>query len=105
MLKAIVGCLLTDQHDSGQNSDPGEALYDKDYARTLFILVQNPIFSSQSTYTILAHLLQHVTGLPNSDHQLLVNFISHNLQTCDHNILLVAETLILIGGINIFIIF
>ena len=72
MLKAIVGCLLTDQHDSSLNSSLGEALYDKDYARTLFILVQNPIFSSQSTYTILAHLLQHVTGLPNGDHQLLV---------------------------------
>ncbi len=72
MLKAIVGCLLTDQHDSSQNSSLGEVLYDKDYARTLFILVQNPIFSSQSTYTILAHLLQHVTGLPNGDHQLLV---------------------------------
>lgn len=75
MLKAIVGCLLTDQHGFSQNSDPGEVLYNKDYARTLFILVQNPIFSSQSTYTILAHLLQHVTGLANGDHQLLVNFI------------------------------
>ena len=81
MLKSIVGCLLTDQVDPGHNStssDPGEALYDKDYPRTLFILVQNPIFSSQSTYTILAHLLQHVTSLPNGDHQLLVEIITMN---------------------------
>ena len=81
MLKSIVGCLLTDQQDSGHNNaslDPGEALYDKDYARTLFILVQNPIFTSQSTYTILAHLLQHVTSLPNGDHQLLVKIITIN---------------------------
>ena len=75
MLKSIVGCLLTDQPDAchaNSSSEQGEALYEKDYARALFILVQNPIFSSQSTYTILAHLLQHVTSLPNGDHQLLV---------------------------------
>ena len=71
MLKSIVGCLLTDQQDSGQTTDPGEALYDKDYTRTLFILIQNPIFSSQSTYTILAHLLQYLTGLPHNKHLIL----------------------------------
>ena len=49
-------------------------LYLRDYTRALFILIQNPIFSSQSTYTIFAHLLQQVTSLPNSDHQLLVHW-------------------------------
>ena len=49
-------------------------LYSRDYTRALFILLQNPIFASQSTFTILAHLLQHLTGLPNSDHQLLVHW-------------------------------
>lgn len=68
MLKAIVNCLLS---DSESCIDP---LYSKDYVRTLFILVQNPIFTSQSTYTIFAHLLQHITRLPNSDHQLLVHW-------------------------------
>ena len=65
MLKSIVGCLLVDDQES---------LYPKDYTRTLFCLIQNPIFASQSTYTIFAHLLQHITGLPNSDHQLLVHW-------------------------------
>ena len=49
-------------------------LYSRDYTRALFILLQNPIFASQSTFTILAHLLQNLTGLPNSDHQLLVHW-------------------------------
>ena len=49
-------------------------LYLRDFTRALFILIQNPIFSSQSTYTIFAHLLQQVTSLPNSDHQLLVHW-------------------------------
>lgn len=40
--------------------------------RSLFILVQNPIFASQSTYTIFAHLLQHITTLNNADHQVYV---------------------------------
>jgi E3 ubiquitin-protein ligase HECTD2 len=65
MLKAIVGCLLDVE---------SAVLYSRDYTRALFILLQNPIFSSQSTYTILAHLLQHMTGLPNGDHQLLVHW-------------------------------
>ena len=52
-------------------------LYLRDYTRALFILIQNPIFSSQSTYTIFAHLLQQVTSLPNSDHQLLGGFHLH----------------------------
>ena len=74
MLKSIVGCLLTERSGNGVTVS-GEPLYDKDYARTLFVLIQNPIFASQSTYTILAHLLQHITCLPNDDHQLLVRMI------------------------------
>ena len=65
MLKSIVACLL--DVDS-------TTLYTRDATRALFVLLQNPIFSSQSTFTILAHLLQHLTGLPNSDHQLLVHW-------------------------------
>ncbi len=65
MLKAVVNCLLEVE---------SAVLYHRDYARTLFILLQNPIFTSQSTYTILAHLLQHLTGLPNGEHQLLVHW-------------------------------
>ena len=65
MLKSIVTCLLDLESVN---------LYAKDKTRALFILLQNPIFSSQSTYTIYAHLLQHLTSLTNGDHQLLVHW-------------------------------
>ena len=65
MLKSIVTCLLDLESVN---------LFAKDKTRALFILLQNPIFSSQSTYTIYAHLLQHLTSLTNGDHQLLVHW-------------------------------
>ena len=65
MLKSMVTCLLDLESVN---------LYAKDKTRALFILLQNPIFSSQSTYTIYAHLLQHLTSLTNGDHQLLVHW-------------------------------
>ena len=71
----------------------------KDNVRALLILLQNPIFSAQSTYTVFAHVLQvsnrwrhkghhlldhiaiftnyfaqNVTNLSNGDHQLLVHW-------------------------------
>ncbi len=64
IVRSIVSCLL---EDTAQ-------LLDKDYPRCLYILLQNPLFASQPTYTILAHLLQQVTRLPNQDHQLLVHW-------------------------------
>ena len=45
------------------------------FFRALYILVQNPIFASQSTYTIFAHLLQHITSLTNGDHQVIFQYI------------------------------
>ena len=38
------------------------------------MLVQNPIFSAQSTYTVFSHILQNLTTLNNGDHQLLVHW-------------------------------
>lgn len=64
LIRSTVSCLLDDTTQ----------LLAKDQPRTLFILLLNPLFVSQSTYTILAHLLQQVTRLPNSDHQLLVHW-------------------------------
>ena len=64
VIRAVVGCLL----------DETCKTLDGDRARCLFILLQNPLFVSQSTYTILAHLLQQITRLPNADHQLLVHW-------------------------------
>ena len=50
------------------------SLYEKDELRALFILLQNPVFFSQSSYTVLAHLLRQITQLPNTDHQILVQW-------------------------------
>ncbi|ODN03165.1 putative E3 ubiquitin-protein ligase HECTD2 [Orchesella cincta] len=49
-------------------------LYVKDKVRALFVILQNPVFAAQSSYTVLAHVLRHVTALPNSDHQMLVHW-------------------------------
>ena len=50
VIRSVVNCLL----------DDGAGLLAKDKTRCLFVLLQNPLFVSQSTYTILAHLLQQV---------------------------------------------
>jgi E3 ubiquitin-protein ligase HECTD2 len=49
-------------------------LHAKDDVRALFVLVQNPVFAAQSSYTIFAHLLRQVVNLSGNDHQLLVNW-------------------------------
>jgi E3 ubiquitin-protein ligase HECTD2 len=49
-------------------------LYAKDDVRALFVLIQNPVFAAQSSYTIFAHLLRQIVGLASADHQLLVNW-------------------------------
>ena len=54
------------------------------FFRALFILVQNPIFSSQSTYTIFAHLLQHITSLTNGDHQVISKLVCNFLLSSKH---------------------
>ena len=38
------------------------------------MLIQNPIFSAQSTYTVFSHVLQNVTSLVAEEHQLLVHW-------------------------------
>ena len=78
MLKSIVTCLLD------LESHP---LLARDLTRALFILLQNPIFSSQSTYTVFAHLLQQLTSLANSDHQYLVHWFRTLSQTRIRSIL------------------
>ncbi|KAJ4431548.1 hypothetical protein ANN_20147 [Periplaneta americana] len=50
------------------------SLYNKDDVRALFVLVQNPVFAAQSSYTIFAHLLRQIVSLSSMDHQLLVNW-------------------------------
>ena len=55
-------------------SDVWRRLYGKDKVRALFVILQNPIFTAQSSYTVLAHVLRHITSLPNTDHQILVHW-------------------------------
>lgn len=64
VLKSIVNALLDDK----------QKLYMKDKVRALFVILQNPVFCAQSSYTVLAHVLRHVTALPNPDHQMLVHW-------------------------------
>uniref|UniRef100_A0A8C8HMQ3 HECT-type E3 ubiquitin transferase n=1 Tax=Oncorhynchus tshawytscha TaxID=74940 RepID=A0A8C8HMQ3_ONCTS len=46
----------------------------KDDLRAYFILVQNPQYSSTSTYVIYAHLLRQIAGLSEADHHFLVHW-------------------------------
>ncbi|GFG39371.1 hypothetical protein Cfor_08324 [Coptotermes formosanus] len=64
VLKSIINALL----------EENRLLHAKDDVRALFVLVQNPVFAAQSSYTIFAHLLRQVVNLSGSDHQLLVNW-------------------------------
>ncbi|XP_037506563.2 probable E3 ubiquitin-protein ligase HECTD2 [Rhipicephalus sanguineus] len=50
----------------------------KDDTRAVYILLQNPIFSSQASYTVFAHLLRKVVSLKSSDHQLLIHWFSNS---------------------------
>ncbi|XP_023332612.1 probable E3 ubiquitin-protein ligase HECTD2 [Eurytemora carolleeae] len=81
MLKSIITSLL----------DRSKPLYGKDNVRALLILLQNPIFSAQSTYTVFSHILQNITSLHNGDHQLLVhwfrNLEPHRLASIVRNLL------------------
>nr|CAD7266604.1 unnamed protein product [Timema shepardi] len=49
-------------------------LYASDEVRAMFMLIQNPVFAAQSSYTIFAHLLRQMVNLPSTDHQLLVTW-------------------------------
>ncbi|XP_069704563.1 probable E3 ubiquitin-protein ligase HECTD2 [Periplaneta americana] len=64
VLKSIINALLEENRN----------LYNKDDVRALFVLVQNPVFAAQSSYTIFAHLLRQIVSLSSMDHQLLVNW-------------------------------
>ncbi|XP_073997880.1 probable E3 ubiquitin-protein ligase HECTD2 isoform X3 [Rhodnius prolixus] len=64
VLKSIINALLEEDR----------ILYPKDDVRALYILIQNPVFSAQSSYTIFAHLLRQVVSLHSADHYLLVNW-------------------------------
>lgn len=50
------------------------SLYEKDEVRALFVLIQCPVFGTQSSAPILAHLLNYIAHLSKDDHQLLVHW-------------------------------
>ncbi|XP_054263843.1 probable E3 ubiquitin-protein ligase HECTD2 isoform X2 [Macrosteles quadrilineatus] len=64
VLKSIINALL----------EENRVLHPKDDVRALFILMQNPVFAAQSSYSIFAHLLRHIVELQLTDHQLLVSW-------------------------------
>ncbi|XP_056147607.1 probable E3 ubiquitin-protein ligase HECTD2 [Lampris incognitus] len=47
----------------------------KDDLRAYFVLVQNPQYSSTSTYVIYAHLLRQIAALSEADHHFLVHWL------------------------------
>ncbi|KAG7457280.1 putative E3 ubiquitin-protein ligase HECTD2 [Solea senegalensis] len=47
----------------------------KDDLRAYFILVQNPQYSSSSTFVIYAHLLRQIAALSEADHHFLVHWL------------------------------
>jgi len=50
------------------------SLYEKDEVRALFVLLQCPVFGTQSSAPIFAHLLNYIAQLSKDDHQLLVHW-------------------------------
>lgn len=74
VIRSVVNCLL----------DDGSTLLAKDKTRCLFVLLQNPLFVSQSTYTILAHLLQQVRRP--SDCWPNQIYVGHIVCPCDRHI-------------------
>ncbi|XP_023244373.1 probable E3 ubiquitin-protein ligase HECTD2 [Centruroides sculpturatus] len=65
-LKSMVGALLATNC----------RLKAKDEIRGLFILLLNPIFSNQASYTVFAHLLRKIVGMSSGDHQLFIHWLS-----------------------------
>ncbi|XP_050421028.1 probable E3 ubiquitin-protein ligase HECTD2 isoform X2 [Adelges cooleyi] len=64
VLKSIVNALL----------EKKRILYQKDEVRALYVLLQCPVFGTQNSAPIFAHLLNQVAHLNKDDHQLLVNW-------------------------------
>lgn len=50
-------------------------LHAKDDVRALFILLQCPLFSTPTTYSVYSHLLRQILGLSNGDHHLFVHWL------------------------------
>ncbi|XP_046384867.1 probable E3 ubiquitin-protein ligase HECTD2 [Ischnura elegans] len=63
VLKSIIIALLK-EHE----------LHPADEVRALFILIQNPVFAAQSSYTVYAHLLKKIVNISNVNHQLLIRW-------------------------------
>ncbi|KAA0203197.1 hypothetical protein HAZT_HAZT005821 [Hyalella azteca] len=61
-LKGVINSMLQEKPN----------LFSKDKVRALFVILQSPVFLTQSSYTVLAHVLRSIIELDNGDHQLLV---------------------------------
>ncbi|XP_015227294.1 PREDICTED: probable E3 ubiquitin-protein ligase HECTD2 [Cyprinodon variegatus] len=52
----------------------------KDDLRAYFVLIQNPQYSSTSTYVIFAHLLRQIAALSEADHHYLVHWLKRQVK-------------------------
>ncbi|KAL8601284.1 putative E3 ubiquitin-protein ligase HTD2 [Nucella lapillus] len=71
VLKAIINSLLKDRKNRDHRMWP----HSKEDLQAYWILLQNPQFSSLSTYVIFAHLLRQVASLTDHDHHFLVHWL------------------------------
>lgn len=67
----FINCII---HLIGDNILFFFSLYEKDEIRALFVLLQCPVFGTQSSAPIFAHLLNYIAQLSKDDHQLLVHW-------------------------------
>ncbi|OQR77391.1 putative E3 ubiquitin-protein ligase HECTD2-like [Tropilaelaps mercedesae] len=66
VLKAVISSLL----------ELDVRLMAKDDVRSVYMLLLNPIFATQASYTVFAHLVRRVVSLPSPDHQLLIHWFT-----------------------------
>ncbi|XP_078079045.1 putative E3 ubiquitin-protein ligase HECTD2 [Mustelus asterias] len=71
----------------------------KDDLRAYFLLVQNPQFTSTSTYVIYAHLLRQTSTLSEADHHFLVHWFK-NMAKCTWWIPSATRVLALLNAAN-----
>uniref|UniRef100_A0A3P8UTU4 HECT-type E3 ubiquitin transferase n=1 Tax=Cynoglossus semilaevis TaxID=244447 RepID=A0A3P8UTU4_CYNSE len=72
----------------------------KDDLRAYFILVQNPQYSSTSTYVIYAHLLRQIAALSEADHHFLVHWLKNTQVQCSWWIPSATKVLSLFNAAN-----
>ncbi|KAI5740517.1 hypothetical protein M8J76_004713 [Diaphorina citri] len=71
VLKSMINSLL----------EKNKMIHPTDQVRSLFILIQSPLFASQSTFLVFAHVMNQIVSLSTKNHQLLVNWLKMYVET------------------------